>query len=117
MADIIRFLNSGPEAIVGVARESGIGMYKLNKWKDGNGEPCGDDMLKLVDAVSVINGHQKEPGKEPVPPGKYWAEIIRKLEIENDHLRQTVHDLKGELKMLSSGQNRIIEPWEGSGND
>jgi hypothetical protein len=109
MADIIKCLNSGPEAIVGVARESGIGMYKLNKWKDGNGEPCGDDMLKLVDAVAVINGNTNEAAKAPGTPGKYWADMIRKLENENDHLRQTIHDLKGQIEMCSSLQNNSVK--------
>ena len=102
MADIIRCLNSGPEVIVGVARESGIGLYKLNKWKDGNGEPAGDDMLKLVEAVSAITGHKKDNGGGPSFPGKYWAEIIKKLERENDELRQTIHELKNQVAQIAS---------------
>jgi hypothetical protein len=109
MADIIRCLNSGPEAIVGIARESGIGMYKLNKWKDGNGEPSGDDMLKLVDAVSVINGQQKDHENLPQAPGKYWAGIIRKLELENDNLRQTIHNLKTQIEMYSLRENSLVK--------
>jgi hypothetical protein len=109
MADIIRCLNSGPEAIVGIARESGIGMYKLNKWKDGNGEPSGDDMLKLVDAVSVINGQQKGNENLPQAPGKYWAGIIRKLELENDNLRQTIHNLKTQIEMYSLRENSLVK--------
>ena len=102
MADVIRLLNAGPEMIVGISRESGIGMYKLNKWKDGNGEPSGDDMLKLVEAIGVITGTTGQDIKDHLHREKSPEETIRDLKMENDGLRQTIHDLQQEKNLAGN---------------
>lgn len=62
--DVLNYLKGGRGFIAKLARETGINRYRLYKWKEGNGEPSGDEMILLYEMVrEQLIGPREEASK------------------------------------------------------
>lgn len=83
LADIVDYLKSGRGIVATVSKETGISQDNLYKWKDGRGQPAGDDMVNLVE---YLNSKLDKKQKDTAP----LSEAVE--DLENVPIRRTTKD-------------------------
>lgn len=62
-ADILNFLNGGRGFIAKLSKDTGIDRFRLYKWKDGKGEPSGDELIILYEMAKAQLTNSPQDGK------------------------------------------------------